>query len=126
MRVRHAIIGAFVTAALILIAPANTVVAQSEFLERSTANFNNSSDAPVKILIQKVSGIWNEESCLAPGDSDSFNFVQKVDQVSFFFGAGEMCRNAKGRPDRVLPFHVYVTTYTIRGQKGEYSVLVHH
>lgn len=126
MRLRHAIISAFATAALILIAPANAVVAQSEFLERSTANFNNQSDAPVRILIQKVSGIWNEQACLDPGNSDSFNFIQAVDQVSFFFGAGEMCRNAKGRPDRVLPFHVYVTTYTIRGQKGQYSVTVHH
>ena len=117
-----AIIGAFVVAvAPIFVTPAS---AKFGLYFTPTANFINDSDAPVKIQIVKYTGIFNEQSCLDPGNSDTFHFIQRVDYVSFFFDAGDRCRNAAGKAGLGYSFPEYESevTYTIRGQKGHYSV----
>ena len=124
MRVRYAIIGAFVTATLLL--TASTLPALPAFID--TANFANNTDAPVEFQITKVSGIGTEVVCIAPGDSDSSHFIQKVKDVAIFFDAGQACRYG-GKTSNIYRFFEPETTYTVTG-KGHcyacYRVSVHH
>ena len=124
MRLCYSIIAAFVTTALLLIAV--TLPALPAFID--TANFVNNTDADVAFQITKVSGIGTESVCIAPGDSDSSHFIQKVKDVAIFFDAGQACRYA-GKTSHIYRFFEPETTYTVTG-KGHcyacYRVSVHH